>query len=273
MSVNGFVYVIESPNPADLLDGTTEGHALCSALRLARIQFWYSLVTSRETFHAALGDRLRQAWEQLKSFPMIHLSMHGNEHGIVLTDGTQISWDDLRAALHPLTQWMQGGLLVCMSTCHGYAGLQMAMVEGEDHTFWKLVGCMDKVSWAQSAVGYVTFYHLLFTGTKEVEDCVAVMNSAADTANRFQCISGAEIKNRWAAFLSRGQEEEAEQLLISATDAAQSAAGDAITEQQREENAAEGPPPAVPNELPSDRLEQPQKVAIARRSAAAAKPA
>lgn len=200
MQFNGLVYVIESPSPSDLLDGRTEGNSLCSSLRLAGIKHWYSLVTNRATFHEALGDRLAEAYRALEAWPVIHLSMHGNEHGIGFTDGTLMSWDELRQAMQPLMEGMQGWLLVCMSTCNGFSGCRMAMNEASEHTFWKLVGSVDSVDWSVSAVAFVTFYHLLFRG-KEVEECVALMNAASDSGGTFQCREGVRMKGFWLNFI------------------------------------------------------------------------
>jgi hypothetical protein len=85
--MNGFVYVIESPSSLDLLDGRTEGRALCQALSLAEIPYWYSLVTDRESLGQAIGPRLVEAWKTLGGKPpILHFSMHGNQEGVALTN-------------------------------------------------------------------------------------------------------------------------------------------------------------------------------------------
>src|SRR5688572_4013746 len=100
---SGFVYVIESPSASDLLDGRTEGQALCGVLDLAEIPRSYSLVTNLDTLSSALTSRLVEAWERFGVLPVLHLSLHGNEDGVGLTDGTFVTWDQLRRTLRPIT--------------------------------------------------------------------------------------------------------------------------------------------------------------------------
>jgi hypothetical protein len=225
MATSGFVYVIESPSSADLLDGRTEGQALCSALDLARISRWYSLVTNHETFLAALGDRLHQAWQNFGVLPVLHLSMHGNTKGVSFTDGTFLSWADLREALRPLNDAMKGGLLVCMSSCHGLSGCKMAMHDSDDHTFWVIVGPSDAVSWSESAVGFITFYHLFFKG-KDVRACVDAMNVCSGAAHAFMLAEGQQIRAGWQSFVERSQSVEMPTAIEQATAESQSHANE-----------------------------------------------
>lgn len=76
----------------------------------------------------------------------MHLSMHGSQDGVELTNGGFLSWHDLRGLLLSLNRAMQGGLLICMSTCFGSAGCRMAMYEDNEPTFWALVGNTDLVT-------------------------------------------------------------------------------------------------------------------------------
>ena len=45
--------------------------------------------------------------------------MHGHPDGVALTCGDFLLWHDLRHLLLPLNRAMQGGLLICMSSCFG----------------------------------------------------------------------------------------------------------------------------------------------------------
>src|SRR5689334_6275927 len=102
MPVDGFVYVIESPSPEDLLDGRTEGNVLIDALRLAGIPYWYSLSVNKSMLLKALSDRLLEAWKFHNKIPIIHLSMHGNTNGVELSSKEFLSWHELRQVLIPL---------------------------------------------------------------------------------------------------------------------------------------------------------------------------
>lgn len=203
---SGFVYVIESPSDSDLLDGRTEGRSLCGALRLAEIPHWYSLVTTSATFSDSLGRCLSEALTRFGMSPIIHLSMHGNNEGVALTNGEFISWNNLRTSLAPLTNAMNGGLLICMSSCFGSSGCRMAMHEETDHPFWALVGNSGSALWSDAAVAYITFYHLFFKDLP-VEQCVERMRLASGD-NNFMVLSGQEVKAGWATHIAKVRREQ-----------------------------------------------------------------
>ena len=201
----GFVYVIESPADTDLLDGRTEGRSLCEALRLANIPHWYSLVTTSKTFEDSLGSRLSEALSRFNKPPILHLSMHGNNEGVALTNDEFLTWENLRRSLTPLTNAMAGGLLICMSSCFGGAGCRMAMHEEKDHPFWALVGNSGSALWSDAAVAYITFYHLFFKGIP-VEQCVERMCNASGD-NNFMTFSGHSLKANWASLMEKSRHD------------------------------------------------------------------
>ena len=197
----GFVHIIESPSDEDLLDGRTEGKVISEALKLASIPHTYNLATTQTTFNGAIYDRLAQAWHHFSQPPVLHLSMHGNNEGVQLTDSSFLQWDTLRNILSPLNNIMNGGLLICMSSCFGAAGCRMAMHLGNDHLFWALVGNSGSVAWNDAAVAYVSFYHLFFKGIS-IFDCVEAMKRASYDHN-FNVFSGRNIRNNWISFMAQ----------------------------------------------------------------------
>ncbi len=201
MAIKGFVYVIESPAPHDLLDGRTEGRVLTEALLLAGIPHWYSLASDRAMLLESLGNRLREAsrHHNNKLLPILHLSMHGSHQGVALTNGEFISWYDLRGLLLPLVQAMQGSLLVCMSSCFGSAGCRMAMYQDNEPHFWALVGNTASATWADAAIAYISFYHLFFKGF-DIKICVDSMKVASGDHN-FTFFLGADTKAGWDTFV------------------------------------------------------------------------
>jgi hypothetical protein len=63
--IAGFVHIVESPSPADLLDSRTEGKVLSEALDLAGIKRFYNLATNEEMFKKAIWDRLIECWQKV----------------------------------------------------------------------------------------------------------------------------------------------------------------------------------------------------------------
>jgi hypothetical protein len=204
--MNGFVHIIESPSADDLLDGRTEGRVLREALRLAGINQWYNLAINEQTFLKALEGKLVEAWGRYKQPPILHLSMHGNSQGVGLTDGTRVSWSDLQDMLKPLTNAMEGGLLICMSCCFSTAGRQMAMHEKQDKPFWALVGNAGSPSWSDAAVAYVAFYHLFFKGIP-IPECVDRMKLASNDSN-FTFFLGHLVKANWVDYWTKKRRDE-----------------------------------------------------------------
>jgi hypothetical protein len=197
-----FVYIIESPSAKDILEGRAEGRALSEVLDLAGIPYSYNLVTNSETWNIALGTRFQEAVNYYPGrVPILHLSLHGNESGVALTDDTVFSWNQLKKELTPLNNKMEGSLLICMSSCFGAYGRRMAVDNSTDNPFYALVGSSNKVSWQDAAVAYVTFYHLLFKGIS-VDECVKKMKLASNN-NDFGVWWGSEIKETWQRIIER----------------------------------------------------------------------
>lgn len=194
----GFVHVVESPSPMDLLAAQTEGRLLGQALELAGIPHSYNLVTDRHTLEVAVGQRLGGDVTKFGLSPFLHFSMHGNEKGLALTSGEFLMWEDVRTLLMPLIQVMNGGLLICISACHGAHAAQMAMHEEDPApAFWALVSNNGSPTWSDAAVAYVVFYHLFFKGRTLLESVSAMKVASGD--NDFVAFSGRHLRDSWAA--------------------------------------------------------------------------
>lgn len=158
-----FVYIIESPSEIDIYHNTSEGIMLSQSLALQQIPCSLRTTISQNAFEAALKSGLEQ---QMRIFPnllpVIHISAHGNQDGIALSNGNLITWADLREYLLPINKALGHALLLCMSCCHGYSASRMAMEIGNtEHPFFSMVGHLDSPTWSETAVAYSAFYHLL----------------------------------------------------------------------------------------------------------------
>ena len=164
--LNFFVYVVESPSPVDLYHHRSEGDMLRQAINLNQIKCTLRLAVNLEAFSAAINIGLTEAMEaNPNKIPILHISAHGFSEGIQLSSGEVILWGQLREFLIPVNQALSGSLIVCMSTCEGYSGSQMAMnSESNDHPFWAIIGNGDKPTWPETAVAFATFYHLIANG-------------------------------------------------------------------------------------------------------------
>ena len=81
--------------------------------------------------------------------PIVHISAHGDENGIQLSDGTEISWKNMRTVLLPINKALKGLLLLCMSACKGFAACVMAMEAGE-LPFMAVIGTHETPTWSDT---------------------------------------------------------------------------------------------------------------------------
>ncbi|MBT6045782.1 MAG: hypothetical protein HN561_15565 [Candidatus Scalindua sp.] len=158
-----FVYIIESPSEVDIYHNTSEGILLSQSLGLQQIPCSLRTAISQNAFEAALKIGLE---EQMKIFPnllpIIHISAHGNQEGVALSNGNLITWRNLREYLLPINRALGHALLLCMSCCKGYSASRMAMEIGNtEHPFFSMVGHFGSPTWSETAVAFSTFYHLL----------------------------------------------------------------------------------------------------------------
>jgi hypothetical protein len=110
--------------------------------------------------------------------PILHISAHGNDKGIGLSDGTIVTWNDLRALIGPINKALNELLVLCLSACRSAIGCSMAMSLTERPPFFAVVGTYDSPTWSETAVAFASFYHLLAKG-KTIPDAVEAMNVAA----------------------------------------------------------------------------------------------
>ena len=203
-----YVHIVESPSPADLLDGRTEGRVLCSFLDVAGIPYLYNLAVDANQFSVAMTDRILQGGELFGLPPILHISCHGAETGIQLTDqreaGVLIPWSDLATYLRPIHQFTNG-LGVCMSSCHGGQGRQMAQVlKPEEIPFSWIVGAGDNIDLRDVALAYAVFYRCFQRGN--LETVIDAMHGAAGGGG-FQIAFGQFTQQQYRETLLKGFRE------------------------------------------------------------------
>lgn len=163
MPNNFYVHIVESPSPADLLDGRTEGRALCSFLDIAEIPYYYNLAVDKTQLSVAMTDRIISGGQFFELPPILHFSAHGNDQGIQLTNqreaGLLITWAELSSFVKPIHQVITGGVGVCMSSCGGAHGQKMAQVIlPKDVPFAWIVGTPTAVEVRDAALAFGVFY-------------------------------------------------------------------------------------------------------------------
>jgi hypothetical protein len=89
-----FVYIIESLRPEDIRNrnNLALGQVLAQSLNFLDINHEYFYVTSKSEFIKAITLNLYETILNKEAFPILHFSMHGNEHCIQFSKGEFITW-------------------------------------------------------------------------------------------------------------------------------------------------------------------------------------
>ena len=186
-----FVFVTESPSAVDLYHRRSEGEIIQQAVNLNLIPCIVKTAVNLEAFEASFKIGLKEAMEAYPGlFPILHISAHGFADGIQLSSGEVLNWDTLKELLQPINKALSNALIVCLSSCEGFAGIRMAMNrEDGDQPFFALVANGAKPLWGDTAVAYSSFYHLIAKGA-HLKDAANAMRIAS--GNEFFWIETAE---------------------------------------------------------------------------------
>jgi len=155
------VYIVESPAPEDFVSKVLEGAPLHAVLGQLQIDSDYTVAVNKHTFAQVVIDRLRGHAEKGEAMPFLHVSAHGNAHGIGLTDGSFMSWPEFRQVLKNCPSSVTKYLTLCMSTCKGFNACKLAFSEEPTHPFHCVVGPSDEPEWFVTLIGFAAFYHQL----------------------------------------------------------------------------------------------------------------
>ncbi|WP_392477001.1 hypothetical protein [Nostoc sp. C110] len=196
-----FVYIIESLRPEDIRNrnNLALGQVLSQSLNFLDINYEYISVNSKSEFIKAITLNLYETILNKEAFPILHFSMHGNEHCIQFSNEEFITWAELREKLFVLIKTMQSDLIICMCSCYGFSGCQMAMHLHEGENFGILIGNDNELGFNEGLIAYQTFYYHLLKGNT-IEGSVEAMKIASADKN-FRCISGMDAKKVYLDYI------------------------------------------------------------------------
>ncbi|WP_153007068.1 hypothetical protein [Sphingomonas sanguinis] len=192
------IYMIESPSAEDLYCARNEGDALARTLALAEIDVIYYLATSDETFNQALTDiaikiNALDPNEVQDAMPYVHISAHGDEDGILLTDGDIIFWESLTRKLSELHELVGPIKLnpplpaevprtnLSLSSCAAFTNYKKYL--SKDSPFLIMMGPTRDIGWCQALIGFTTFYYQHFILRQPFLRAFRAMNAAATSNN------------------------------------------------------------------------------------------
>lgn len=190
------IFLIESPSSDDLYVSRNEGDALARTLYLADINVHYYLATNEETFDRAIDDiviRINSSKRDRADWPFIHISAHGLEDGLELTDGSVLYWEQLTrrmfyahelvgcVALPPQLPQDLPRLNLSLSSCSAFVNYKKNIEK--PYPFQMMLGPTTDVGWCQSLIGYTTFFYKAFIQKNDFRTAIEGMNAAAGKAS------------------------------------------------------------------------------------------
>jgi hypothetical protein len=92
----------------------------------------------------------------------LHFVAHGNTNGIGTSDEF-CSWEKLSSILQEINEAADGTLILNMSTCMGLHGIKITRLKGR-HPFFGLIGCNDKLQFADALKANRIFYRKWLEG-------------------------------------------------------------------------------------------------------------
>ena len=201
------IYIIESPSAEDLRENRKEGDALFHALKLSDMDVSYQLAINEEAFRKALNFIVEDFYNKkgkLHAMPYIHISAHGDEDGIELSDGEYFDWCDFEECLSNINKKIGNVMLgpglpstvsritLCFSACKGYNSFKIH-TENTVCPFQATIGPTDDIEWADSLTAFITFYHQTNYKRNTADKAVKVMNISADLKGVFKIYVSPEV--------------------------------------------------------------------------------
>ncbi|HZZ42705.1 MAG TPA: hypothetical protein VFE58_07185 [Tepidisphaeraceae bacterium] len=170
MKQRGRVFILESPNPLDLLENRSERYALEQVCKLVGHDAATFVLRDRAEFLQTCNYISSIYGNKNDKRPLfIHISVHGNSDCLGIGRDS-ISWDDLTNAVQDMYQSLRfyhGPIILILSACEAnkqeLTGKLAASVKtGIDKWVppeFVFVFVEDKISWQEAVVTWTIFYH------------------------------------------------------------------------------------------------------------------
>lgn len=169
------IFILESPNPLDMLQDTAEGPGLKELCRLIGHKSEVFPLLSKSDlekvilFISSIEEKSNDKRNKPSPDICLHISAHGNEDGLQI-GGDDVKWSDLLESIQPILKKSfdySGKRILVLSAC-------LAEKQGLTKYFNKILKTdvklfpphyifttVGEIPWANAAVGWAIFYHLL----------------------------------------------------------------------------------------------------------------
>lgn len=143
------VFVIESVGANDLVDRRSEGRVVAQALELLGMPCVFKEAMCKDDLFTLLEVFVRSGCS------VLHLSCHGNDGGVGLTNGDYVSWNELFTKLEPF----MGSKHLFLSSCSAVATDRLVrLFETSDRRPFEVVGSPDDIEWRHAHLAWSMIY-------------------------------------------------------------------------------------------------------------------
>ena len=108
---------------------------------------------------------IRKIWKECETksiFPIIHIEIHGNRDGLVLSSGEEILWSEFVPLCNGINRASNNNLLLVMAVCDGYQAIRKSSSIRDTCPFCTFIGPTSTVNSGEILKDFLKFYELLF---------------------------------------------------------------------------------------------------------------
>lgn len=175
------VYIIESLKSNELKTGEELYNDFMKWVPLYKkmeIEIVLKKVNSKKEFFKLL-DEIEKDCIDNENYPILHLEIHGNDAGLVLNSGEQITWEEIYESLVKINLAIGNNLFLTLAVCHG-AYLMKIIKLDKPAPFFSIVGSFGELLVSDIQVDYRKFYEKLFD-TLDVNEAIKELRKSNET--------------------------------------------------------------------------------------------
>jgi hypothetical protein len=147
------VFIAESNSPQDFYHGRLDGYGANELLKVRRIPSRYRLTFNLDMLRLAIKEAERYEGD------IFHVSCHGNDKGIALSDGTDLSWDALASEF---TTFSNERRILVNSSCEGgHRGIAQAFKKASSQFGYICGSTAETVTFHDSSLAWSILYNVL----------------------------------------------------------------------------------------------------------------
>lgn len=170
------VFIAESLSPKDYYDRRMDGFAANEVLKIQSCKTDYRIVLTRNFLRRAIKEANDGNYE------IFHLSCHGDDDGIQLANGDEISWLDLGIMFK--TYANKNRILVMASCSGGHNDLTKALTKAQS-IFGYVIGSASKdgVGFTDSCIAWSILYREIIERGLDrsiIQRAIKIINNASE---------------------------------------------------------------------------------------------